>query len=450
MEKKQNQTAEVQEQEQNPASAISAMTTENIGHLIAEELEKVVGLDTELLGKYLSFLEGMPAKDIEPILDALKKQLDEKLLPFLELMVQDQHSQIAELGILSLGKVQSFKAAQLLAEINANHPDKTLCKAARKSLYRLKSAGIEIEMTHKPLLGEIKHQRYKSLISPVDGTGTQLIMLTQEMLAGDLHLLQVVASDEQGISDCSVRRGLTKKMFAKLPETFARQTGAKSAMFVEADYDYAMTLISEAEALTEVIPEEYTDNKDLFELTQTQAVENPVFKLLDAENLKNQPYFLRTSADLFQNDEFLSWHLPVSETAEYAQQLLDQQDSVLELSPQFQQQRKEEVYLKIVQSCVTQDFLKRLQRRLQIMAYIFMSHGNEESAKKALAAAVTLSDTPQERLKDHHFLRQLLLISLETAQYVLEEGYDPQELKREDYIVKRNEEGKIVVEFVQE
>ncbi len=73
----------------------------------------------------------------------------------------------------------------------------------------------------------------------------------------------------------------------------------------------------------------------MFELAQAQPIENPVFRMLDVENLKNQPYFLRTSADLFQNDVFLSWHLPVNETAEYAQELLDQQDSVLELSPQF-------------------------------------------------------------------------------------------------------------------
>lgn len=450
MEKEQNHTDEIQEQEPNPEpEKLTAITTDNIGALIAEELKKVVGLDETVLTEYTTFLENMPIGEIETLLGTLKKDLDEKLLPFLELMTQQGSSKVAAAGILSLGKIQSFKAAQFLAELNASHPDKSLRKAARKSLYKLRSAGIEIELTHKPLLGELKHQRYKGLISPVDGTGTQLVMLTQEMLAGDLHLLQVVTSDEQGIIECSSRRGLTKKMFAKLPETFALQTGANSAMFVEADYDYAMTLILEAETLTETIPEEYTENKELFELAQAQPIENPVFRMLDVENLKNQPYFLRTSADLFQNDVFLSWHLPVNETAEYAQELLDQQDSVLELSPQFQQQRKEEVYLKIIASSVTEEFLKHLQRRLYIMTYIFLTQNNEEDAKKAMAAAMTLPETPQERLKDHAFLRQLLLVSLEATQYVLEEGYDPGELKREDYIVTRDQEGKIVVEFVQ-
>ncbi len=38
-----------------------------------------------------------------------------------------------------------------------------------------------------------------------------------------------------------------------------------------------------------------------------------------------------------------------------------------------------------------------------------------------MAAAVTLPEIPQERLKEHAFLRQLLLVSLEATQYVLEE-----------------------------
>ena len=449
MEKEHNHTAEMQEQEQKPASETPAMTTENIGQLITEELQKVVGLDTDVLGTYLTFLEGMTSKDVETLLNALKKNLDEKLLPFLELMARHDNPKIAEIGILSMGKIQSFKAAQFLEEINESHPDKTLRKAARKSLYKLKSAGIDVEMTHTPLLGEVKHQRYKSIISPVDGTGTQLIMLTQEMLAGDLHLLQVVANDEEGIMECSARRGLTKKMFARLPETFARQTGSDNVMFVEADYNYAMTIMAEAEEMTEIVPEEYTENKEFFELDAAQPVENPIFRMLDVENLKQQPYFLRTSSELFQQALFLSWHLPVNEIAEYAQELLDQEDSVLELSPQFQHQRKEEIYLKLIEERITEDYLKRLQRRLSIMAYIFMLQENEEDAKRALTAAVTLTETPQERLKDHAFLRQLLLLSIEAAQYVIEEGYDPEELTRDEYVVTRDEEGKIAVEFVQ-
>lgn len=449
MEKEQNHNAAMQEQEQNPASETPEMTSDNIGQLIAEELQKVVGLDTELLEHYVSFLEGMKPKEVEKLLKALKKDLDEKLLPFLELMAQRDNRKIAEIGVLSMGKIQSFKAAQFLADMNETHPDKALRKAARKSLYKLKSAGIDVELTHKPLLGEIKHQRYKSLISPVDGTGSQLIMLTQEMLAGDLHLLQVVTSDEEGIIECSARRGMTKNMFARLPETFARQTGSDNVMFAEADYDYAMTLITEAEDITEFVPEEYTENKEFFELAAAQPVDNPIFQMLDAENLKQQPYFLRTSAELFQQPIFLGWHFPVSELADYAQELLDQEDSVLELSPQFQQQRKEELYLKLIEELVNADYLTRLQRRLSIMAYLFMLRENEEDAKKALTAAVTLTEMPQERLKDHAFLRQLLIVSLEAAEYVLEEGYDPELLAREDYVVTRDEEDNIAVEFVQ-
>lgn len=450
MEHEQKQMEETAENEDTPAGELPELALDNIADRIAEELGKVVGIDQELLGRHVEFLGSMKVKEVEKTLKTLKKRLGEQLLPLLETMTRHEQKPIAELGINGLGTVQSFKSAQILAEIDEIHPDKKLRKAARKSLYKLKSAGIEIETSHKALLGESKHERYKSLISPIDGSGTQLIMLTQDTLAGDLHFLQVVATQDEGIVECSARRGMSKKMFANLPETFARQMGVEKLMFAETDYDYAMSLILEAEDLSEDIPDDYISNKDFFGLSDVEPVENPVYGILDAENLKGQPYFLRTSEELFQDDSFLGWHLPIDEVGEYAQELLDQEDTAIELSPQFQQERKDEVYQKLVDDIFDEETLQRLQRRLEIMAYIFSQQDNPDDAKKAFTAAITLTDTPQETLKNHPFLRQLILISLDAAQDVIEQGYDPADVKQGQYFIARNEDGDIVVEFIEQ
>lgn len=450
MEHEQEQMEETAENTSAPTDDLPELSLDNIADRIAEELAKVVGIDQELLGKHVEFLGGMKVKEVEKTVKTLKKTLGEQLLPLLETMARHEQKAVAELGINGLGTVQSFKSAQILAEIDEAHPDKKLRKAARKSLYKLKSAGIEIETSHKALLGESKHERYKSLISPIDGSGTQLIMLTQEMLAGDLHFLQVVATQEEGIVECSARRGMSKKMFANLPETFARQMGVEKLMFAETDYDYAMSLILEAEDISEDLPDDYASNKDFFGLSDAEAVENPVYGILDAENLKEQPYFLRTSAELFQDDSFLGWHVPPNEVGEYAQELLDQKDTEIELTPQFQQERKDEVYQKLVDDIFDEETLQRLQRRLEIMAYIFTQQDNMEDAKKALTAAITLVDTPQETLKNHPFLRQLILISLDAAQDVIEQGYDPADVEQGQYFIARNEDGDIAVEFIEQ
>ncbi|MBD3307364.1 hypothetical protein GF339_13080 [candidate division KSB3 bacterium] len=419
---------------------------------IAEELQKVVGIDTDQLKTYIDVLGALKPKDAQSLLKRLKKQFGEQLLPLLEIMAQHDQHPIADMGIQGLGTVKSFKAAQLLADINETHPEKTLRKAARKSLYKLKTAGIEIETSQKPLLGEAKHTPYKALLSPIDGTGTQLIMLTEEMLAGDLHLLQIVTSDEDGIIECSARRGMTKKMFANLPETFARQTGNAEPMLFEADYAYAASLVltAEAESDDDLLPDEYLANKRLFGLTDASSSENPVYQTFDAENLKNQPYFLRTSVELFQHDTILSWHIPVNELAEYAQELLDQEDSVLELSPQFQHERKEAIYQKVFDAYCDEDFIQRLRRRLEIMAYLYLQQHQEDDAKKALTAALTLGEPSELQTRNHPFLRQLILNSLEATEYVLEEGYDAEDLDRSDYFLRRNDEGDITVEFVEQ
>lgn len=438
-----------QEHTQREESQQEDVTTENIAERIAAEFEKVVDIDETLLNNYANVLGSMNTKARDALLKELKKNFDERLFPLLKVMANHEQNSIAESGINWLGKIQSFEAAQLLAEIDAEHPDKKLRKAARKSLYKLRSAGIEVETSHKPLLSETKHTRYKSMISAIDGTGTQLIILTQEMLAGDLHLLQIVASEEEGITDCVSRRGFSKKMFSKLPETFALQMGGVGPMMAEADYDYAVSRVLEAEMRSVDPPEEYLASKDLFELEDAEPVQNPVYQMLDAENLKEQPYFLRVSEELFQDDIFLGWHLPLDELGDYAQEILDQEDTVLELSEQFQHERHEEVYRKIIESKFDDSLLRNLKQRLEHTAYLYLLKEREEDAKKALAAALHLEGTP-EKLKAHPFVHELITVSLDATQYILEEGYNPEEIERDEYVLGRDDEGEIVVEFIQQ
>ena len=420
---------------------------QQLAEQIAQELEKVVGIDQAQLRQYIDTISGMQPKEIETLLKSLKGRLGEKLLPLLEEMTRHANEAVAEIGVSGLGTIPSFKAAQFLAEINDAHPLKSVRKAARKSLHKLKTVGIEVETSMKPLLGEIKHTRYKAMMSPVDGTGTQLILLTQEMLAGDLHFLQVVASDEDGIAECTSKRGMTKKMFAKLPETFAMQIGSKEPMLAEVDYEFAMSLLLDAEKVTESLPEEYESGKNLFELTQAQTVANPVTNMFEADALKQQPELLKASGELFKNDHFLSWHLPLNELGDYAQELLDQEDSPIEISEHVRQERKDDVYQKVIDAKVDETMAQRLKRRLEIMAYVFAQQGKEDDAKKSLIAAISLGETPRAELKAHPFLRELLTISLTATQDVLESGYNPEELDRKEYYLMRDDDGNIRVEY---
>lgn len=441
------------EHENNQTGSLE-LSAETIATQITTELAKVVDIDQDLLQRYVAFLRTMPGAEVESLLGSLKTTLDERLLPLLTLIAHDPKVDFAEYALGPLGAIHSLKAAQCLSDLNETHPDKKIRKAARRSLYKLKSAGIEVETTLKPLLGEVKHTPYKTLMSAVDGTGSQLMILSEEMLAGDLHLLQVIANDEKGIVEAFSRRGITKKMFTKLPETFARELANASPMMVEADAAYVFSRLLELEALNATtaqdVPEDYSAMREFFGLDQAQTgLPNPIYTLLDVANLKEQPYFLRTSEDLFKQQAFLGWLLPINEMGDFAQQLLDQEDSVIELSPQFQQERKEEIYQKIVEAKFGADVIARLQRRLEIMAYIFFLQKQEESSKQALAAALALADTSAPALKGHPFIRKLILDSITIAQDVIEDGFNPEDYERDDYIVYRDEEGKLVVDVAE-
>jgi len=443
-----------QEQKSTDQAQQPDLTPDTIEARITEELAKVVGIDQDLLGQYATFLGTLPAKTVEPLLKTLKKEMDEQTLPLLEVMAASEDFRLAELAILHLGSVQSFKVAQLLAQIDEEHLNKKVRKAARKSLYKLKSAGIEVETSHKPLLGESKHEPYKCLISAVDGSGAQLIILSEEMLAGDLHLLQVVANEETGIGECLSRRGMTKKMFANLPENFAREAGGSQPMLAEADYGYALSLVADAEAMSveagEELPNDYVSMREFFGLDRVEPAPNPLYELIDTEVLKQQPNFLRTSEELFQHPTLLSWLLPVNEMGDFAQELLDQEEGVIELSPQLRQERKEDVYQKVIEAHLGETTVKRLQRRLEILAYVFFLQKNEEDAKRALAAALDLTEMSAEALRHHPFVHKLVVDSLEVAEQVLKDGYDPESIEREEYFVMRDDDGNLVVEFFED
>jgi hypothetical protein len=108
------------------------------------------------------------------------------------------------------------------------------------------------------------------------------------------------------------------------------------------------------------------------------------------------------------------------------------------------------VYQKVIDAHFGDAALKRLQRRLGIMAYLLLQQKNEEAAKQALAAALAFDDTPKAMLKTHPFLKRLILDSIQVTQDVLEDGYIPEEIEKDKYLIRRNEQGELTVQFLEE
>jgi len=81
---------------------------------------------------------------------------------------------------------------------------------------------------------------------------------------------------------------------------------------------------------------------------------------------------------------------------------------------------------------------------------VFSQQEQEENAKRCLAAALAFEGMPTANLHTHPFLHRLIVDSIAAAEYVLEEGYDPEELDRESYVLARDEDGKIVVQLLSE
>lgn len=396
------------------------MKTEELKEQITEELMKITDIDEGKLSGYIKSLEELDDTELNELIVELSKELEERFLPFLALMGQGANTRIAFTAIESLGGLQSQKSVDILTQIAEGHLDKKIRKSARKSLFRLQSAGLAVKKLLDPDVArsrerKARHKPYQALMSNVDGTGSQLVILAREMLAGDLHTLQVILNEKEGIKDCHAVRGLTKKSFARFIETMldkVQEENPFEMILEKIDYNYGIRLLTEAEKLNEAlgteVPAAYLSVKELFLESADPTVPNPIYRELDAEQIKAQSYFLSNSVELIVHPLLQSWMFDPKEIKKYVEELEKQEETVLELSPQFTKEREDAVFDQALLELFDETRKTLYKERLEKTAYLLFLQGEPEEAKKALAAAIALDPQTGVRIKDHPLMVELV------------------------------------------
>jgi tetratricopeptide (TPR) repeat protein len=387
---------------------------------ITEELMKITDIDEDKLSGYIKFLENLDDTTLDNWIRGLVTELEERALPFLGLLGRSSHIPLSQKALKYLGSLQSQKSVDILTQIAETHPDKKVRKSARTNLYRLQSAGLAVKRPLDPEVAKsrerkVKHKPYQALMSNVDGSGSQLIIVAREMFAGDLHILQSVIHEEEGLKECRAMRGLTKKSFARLMEEMIermRQEGAPDLTLVEIDYNYGMRLIVEAEKLNQTLGTEispaYLSVKELFLESADLTVPPPIYQKLDAEKIKTQPHLLRGSAELISHPLLESWIFDIEKIKSYVDALKKQEETVLELSPQFIKEREEAVFDQALSTLFDEKHKLLYKERLEKTAYILFTKGEIEEAKKALAAALALDPQSRVPVKNHPLIVELV------------------------------------------
>jgi hypothetical protein len=394
--------------------------TEKLKKQITEELLKITDISEEKLSVFIKSMETLDDKVLEDLITQLIKELEEQSLPLLSAMGRSPNTRVSLFAIENLGRIQSQKSVDILSQIAVEGQlDKKIRKAARTSLHRLHAVGLVVKKVVDPAIAKsrerkVKHKPYQAVMSNVDGAGSQLIILAREMFAGDLHILQAVINEQDGLKECHAKRGLTKKILARLIDTMpevAREQDAPYTVLVKIDYNYGTRLIIEAEKRTESlgnpISQEYRSVKEIFLESADPTVQNPVYRELEAEKIKTQSYLLTRSADLVKHPLIEGWLFDSDKIEKYAEELEQQEETVLELSPQFVKEREDSVFDRALLELFDEKQRAFYKERLEKTAYILFIQEEIEEAKKALAAALALDLQAGVSIKNHPFITEL-------------------------------------------
>ncbi len=344
--------------------------------------------------------------------ELIKRELPELTQLLTSIQGKDENIDLALIN--TLGFASFPQAGGLLQDLAAHTRDKKLRKAIRRSLFRLKSKGVkvgEIPDQEPAIFIPLKWESSQAFVGAPEGNGLRLVFITQPRLPKKILLFQLLLSEEEGVTDFSVR-DLSKKLAAEYLAIIKRDIFP----LAEIDPNYALGLIMESIAAGQKTgqnpPPELTQWMSLLGSPPPLPLKPIIYQFLSAEEINNRRDLLDRSSMLFEIEPINYWFLEKEELQKYYELYKEAATSRLILSPQQKEDRLQDIYALAAQEIFDQSKRFRFRRRLEEMAYILLKLGKEYEARICLAAALAL-DKESGLLAPHKFLTSLVQRSLE-------------------------------------
>lgn len=302
------------------------------------------------------------------------------------------------------------KRAVALADVLAGSPNKPIAKAAKKALYRLRSAGEAIP-EKKPVAppppaatATGPAEETPCLLSPISGMGERALIVPRPVRAGGLDLFQMVLQDELGVVHLGRHHSTRSQYRHQVREIRAgRAPGA-----VEIDTANAVELLSDAIAAN--LRTRTPFPAGLEELIGALGV-TPRDTPPDLPLPEDGDASLAVEGHTLHDEpELRSWLPPEEDLRAVAQKMDQVTASPLKLSEAQQGQQLFELMRKSAEDFFTPVRKKLYARRLWAMADVFERTGRERQGRVARAEARRLfHDAPGFFSKFAEFLFEKVL-----------------------------------------
>ncbi|MBI4495699.1 MAG: hypothetical protein HY697_02080 [Deltaproteobacteria bacterium] len=343
-------------------------------------------------------------QDPAPLLERLRALSGEEQETFLLCLLRRGDEEMAavllgrEEGIdlalaRSLGRFESPRSGPLLHRLAEGARSKPVVKAARKSIFRLRSLGLPIDeaadrspaVYHPPRIPEAE-----GFLSAIDTSGHRLVFLMRPQAPQGGLVIQALISDEEGITDFSVRES-SRKAFHEFLSHFREEYPWQ---IVEADPEYCRHLILDAGEIGQqqgkAPPPEYLAWRNSLGPPPALPFTPLIYRVMDMEEVRSRPDLLVRSPDLFKINPFQTWFLDQEEAPKYLALRREMEESPLVLSPHQKEGRLQEFYRQAVQELFDRSRRLRYRRRMEEMAYVLWKEEREDQARLSLATALDL------------------------------------------------------------
>ena len=289
----------------------------------------------------------------------------------------------------ALGMIADPAAAAMLAEMEAGASG-AMRREVRRALYKLKQHGIDAPSppaaTAIPDRGT-ERTEINAMLSPIDSEGARIVWIVKPRMQGGLLRMWALISEHEGLVGAQNTR-LSRRELNSEREELERRAQVK---LVDADWRVADFIACEAWRNT---PESRRGQVGNFLALRSELIASPpptelvhpVYAELAAEAAAEP------SVELLKEPEFLEWRLPDDLLKRYVDEINEAGESVIVLSPVHKQERVNAVIDRATAELLSGAHGKRIQRRLEDIAYYMVRAGRREQAGWAAAAAARLRD----------------------------------------------------------
>ncbi len=282
--------------------------------------------------------------------------------------------------------------------LNAVYPcemDKDVLKAIRRSIFRLRSAGIKVEepkATGEPVLRKVTEEReHSGFMSNYDDTGTRVVFLAFSIKKNSFIFLNAISHFAEGLLELNTAP-VDKQDLEAIINEYRRST-PQQIVFMEISPRYASLLIEEASIASGRFVEEIKQIKPLnARLKKGVQKAADIYELAVPESTNSVSPQMIFAHDLFSPFK-VSWATIGDDRKEYA----GLGGSTIVLPPYMVEEKKREYVRSLIARDPLASYVPRIKRLMEDYAYLFHAMNNFPYYK-GLTEYLKNTTSPQEAL----------------------------------------------------